>query len=57
MDGANPNEGRLEVCMSGEWGTVCQDGLDSTDASVACRQLGFSRFRKFTCASMWVSML
>ena len=24
------------------WGTVCQDGMGTVDAQVACRQLGFS---------------
>ena len=46
IGGSIPTQGRVEVCRNDAWGTVCDDGWTDVDASVACRQLGYSRFSK-----------
>ena len=41
MGGAIANEGRVEVCAAGVWGTICDDDFDVSEAVVVCRQLGY----------------
>ena len=41
VNGTTLQEGRLEVCIYSNWGTVCNDGWGDSDSFVVCRQLGY----------------
>ena len=42
VNGILENEGRIEICYNGVWGTICDQGWDKTDGHVLCTQLGYA---------------
>ncbi len=48
VDGTNNREGRVEVCDSEVWGTVCDDAWGTPEAEVVCFQLGYTREGTYT---------
>ena len=43
VNGSTEQEGRIEVCVNGVWGSICDQGWDTDDGDVVCQQLGYTR--------------
>ena len=41
VNGADANEGTLELCLYAQWGTVSNSLFHTSDAKVICRMLGY----------------
>uniref|UniRef100_A0A4W4EI25 Neurotrypsin n=1 Tax=Electrophorus electricus TaxID=8005 RepID=A0A4W4EI25_ELEEL len=46
VSGEGRKEGRVEVFLNGEWGSICDYGWNDVSAAVICRQLGFTGISK-----------
>ena len=44
-DNTNATEGRVEFCVGGLWGTVCNNRWGIGDVKVVCTQLGLNPLR------------
>ena len=57
IGGDNDREGSVLICHDDEWGHVCDDQWDITDAKVACGQLGYPGAQAATIHSEFVSLI
>ena len=55
VGGVSLHDGRVEICYSNQWGTVCGRSFSNIDARVVCRQLDHPSIGEMECAS-WHSV-
>ena len=48
VDGDKPHIGRLEIFVHNRWGTVCRNHFGSSEALVACSQLGYTGYSSYS---------
>ena len=46
----------MEVCINGNWATVCSDSWDIAEAGVVCVQLGLRREGECVCVCVCVGV-
>lgn len=56
VGGGNRTEGRVEICLNDEWGTVCDQMWNVTEATVVCRQLGLAYTRESATGLMTINV-
>ena len=42
VNGTIEQEGRVEICLNGVWGAICETGWSTSDAYVMCKGIGYS---------------
>ena len=55
-DGTTQYEGRVEVCINGVWGAICDSGWDTREAYAVCHQLGYqgNNFKDVIAINMYI---